>query len=691
MIPTFRRYPRPSVADRRPMRKGNIIMIMDNKSTASLDHRIDALRTALRTLGTDPNADTSVRRMAAALRASAGQEGSPAIADLARAVEDSSSGALEEALQNLIAGLRAELASHHQKFFSILIVSADTPLVGALIGALASAGHKVITCESTQSARQILREANPAILVVDSVLPAEDGRILIRDLRSSPGTAAMPILAIVPRNSVEEKSASLVNEADAYFRKPVDAAEFTQFLSDRFRRGHDQGRFSRRDPLTGLLNRAAFTETMESLQASSRSQGSPLSLALLTLPDADRIDRTCTNEARDELLRKIASILSVSLRSTDVVARWGLHEFAVAFPGEDHFGMSCALEKVLAKINRLSIATPNGQLLPIHACAGCTVVAPNEPAGECIARAEGFLFQARFTPPNDTVLTLVSDSLPREERTARVALFVGDATMEKAIAQMIERDRIEVEPLHDHGHAVEQLAQGGFHMLIVDDSVLGNAAFSLIQTVRKTPQLNRLYIVLLAANEESVTRGLDLGASDYILKPVAAPSFADRIRRHLSRRIADGQNRPFTVMIVDTDVPQLLIAGTVLYRQSACNVILARGFHDAITRFRESPPDCLIVDFGIPLVALSDFLDRLSRLPGFATVRIVAGCARPDLPAGLPCGPGQIAGRIEHPYKPASFLHQLGAMITIPKEPQQRDSARIPIESEIQRLLARSR
>ncbi len=666
-------------------------MIADNKSTASLGHRIDSLRLALRTLGTDPSTEDSVRRMAATLRGNAEQDGAQAIADLARAAETAPATKLAQSLQDLIAALRAELAASHDVALTVLLVSADTPLTAALIGTLSTAGHKVLACDSSRTARKLIREDNPDIMIIDTVLPSDDGRILIHDLRCSSETAAMPIIAITPAKSSDESRSSLVNEADAYFRKPVEAAAIAEFLTARFRRGHDQAHAARRDPLSGLLNRAAFTESIGTLQAMCRTHGEPLSLALIGITDGDRLDRELSQEARDDLLRKIASTLSLSLRSTDVVARWSLYEFAVAFPGEDHFGMSCALEKVLSRIHGFSISTPDGRACSVKACAGCTVVAPEESTADCVARAEGFLFQARRTPPNSAVLTLVSDSLPSSERTARIALFVCDPTMEKAVAQMIENDRIETVPLRNTDSAIEQLSRGGFHMLIADDNVAGDASMTLIQAVRQSPSLNRLHIVLLAGSEESVTRGLDLGASDYIVKPVAAASFADRIRRNLSRRMHEGSTHPFTVMVVDTSVPQLVIAGTSLYRQSTCNVILAHGFQDAITRFRESSPDCMVINFDIPAVALSDFLERLSRLPGFANTQIIAACARHELPPGIACDPKRIAGFIEHPYKPATFLSQLEAHVTLPRRKRSTDVQRFPIENEIQRVFARCR
>ena len=666
-------------------------MIGDHKSTASVGCRIDTLRMALRGLGTDPDAEISARRMAGTIRRHAEQEGASLIATLSHAVESAAFEDLPQNLQALISALRATIANRTHAPFTLLLITADAPLAGSLNEALTATGHKVVTTSAASLAHQLIHEHRPAVIIVDTVLAGDDGRVFIHQLRTQPETAAMPIVAIIPRMAPDESSSSLVQEADAYFRKPVDPEEIATFLGTRFRRGHDLSHVSRRDPLSGLLNRAAFVEALESLHTSVGTIEDPLSIALIGIADCEHITTECTDEARDELLRKIASLLSSSLRSTDIIARWSLCEFAAAFPGEDHFGTSCAMEKVLSRMNRLTLTLSSSRTIPIRAYAGCTLLARDEPSMEALARAEGYLFQARLCPASDSTLTLVSDSLPRLERTARIALFVEDKSTEKAIAQMLERFRIEVVPLHQSANTLENLALSSIQMLIVDDSTAGNSAMQLIRAVRESPRLNRLHVVLLATSEASVAAGLELGANDYILKPIAAPSFADRIRRNLSRRLATGNQRPYTVMIVDTSISQLLIAGTVLYHQTGSNVTLCLGFQDALTRFSESPPDALILDFDIPAAALADFLGRLMKLPAANTVRIIAATARADFNESSSPAAGRITGRIHHPYKPATFLEQLRTLLTLPSEIRETESARTPVESEIQRILSRSR
>ena len=80
------------------------------------------------------------------------------------------------------------------------------------------------------------------------------------------------------------------------------------------------------DPLTGLANRALFTERLER---------SPLPLTLLAL-DLDRfkaVNDTLGHEAGDDLLKQVAARLTPLVRSTDIVARLGGDEFMILLSG----------------------------------------------------------------------------------------------------------------------------------------------------------------------------------------------------------------------------------------------------------------------------------------------------------------------------------------------------------------------
>jgi diguanylate cyclase (GGDEF)-like protein len=83
------------------------------------------------------------------------------------------------------------------------------------------------------------------------------------------------------------------------------------------------------DPLTGLPNRKALEERLESAIATAKSQGSTHALLYIDLDYFHRINDSFGHLAGDELLRRITPILQQSLREGETLARIGGDEFAV--------------------------------------------------------------------------------------------------------------------------------------------------------------------------------------------------------------------------------------------------------------------------------------------------------------------------------------------------------------------------
>ena len=87
-----------------------------------------------------------------------------------------------------------------------------------------------------------------------------------------------------------------------------------------------------RDDLTGILNRRHFMDLGREEIARAKRYGHPISLILMDLDNFKRINDAHGHQAGDEVLRSAVLLLISSLRSFDILGRYGGEEFALVLP-----------------------------------------------------------------------------------------------------------------------------------------------------------------------------------------------------------------------------------------------------------------------------------------------------------------------------------------------------------------------
>jgi len=109
------------------------------------------------------------------------------------------------------------------------------------------------------------------------------------------------------------------------------------------------------DPLTGLLNRRYFQERLEEEIARSSRHGHSLSLMMLDIDGFKVYNDTFGHPAGDRLLKQVSDAITDSVRTMDIVARFGGDEFMVLLPEtEPSLAMHIA-ERIRAGVSQVAL------------------------------------------------------------------------------------------------------------------------------------------------------------------------------------------------------------------------------------------------------------------------------------------------------------------------------------------------
>jgi diguanylate cyclase (GGDEF)-like protein len=151
-----------------------------------------------------------------------------------------------------------------------------------------------------------------------------------------------------------------------------------------------------RDNLTGLLNRAHFEERLATELMRGSRHRRPLALAIIDVDQFKRVNDTAGHLAGDEVLREVAGRLTRTVRRTDLCARFGGDEFALAFIDTSVADAAAKLEEIRRAVSAAPIPLRIQAVVTITCSAG-VAVAPldGSDATSLIAQADMRLLAAK--------------------------------------------------------------------------------------------------------------------------------------------------------------------------------------------------------------------------------------------------------------------------------------------------------
>jgi diguanylate cyclase (GGDEF)-like protein len=251
--------------------------------------------------------------------------------------------------------------------------------------------HEVVIGRSTEAD---IRLDDAGISRRHARLRVREGNVTLEDLESANGTFV---------NGSRIREAALRDGDNVHLGSDVILKfTFSDELEENFRqRMHAAAIY---DPLTQACNRRHFVHQLESEISYARRHGTALSLLMLDIDHFKKINDSHGHLGGDYVLATLGQIVSATLRTEDLFARFGGEEFAVLCRGTTADEALMLAERLRASIETFAFEH-RGLRIPVTVSVGVAswFEQPNSDT-QLIANADGALYKAKDGGRNRVVV-----------------------------------------------------------------------------------------------------------------------------------------------------------------------------------------------------------------------------------------------------------------------------------------------
>lgn len=289
----------------------------------------------------------------------------------------------------------------------VLVVDFDIDDVKRVRAALeGDGGFRVHSVRTLEEAETCLTDAGFDVALIESSLWSPEGAGLVRFVRdqhvemavvlmtSANQREAIPALKLGAHDFVSKQS---LDDSEHLAARILAAVEECRALRRRETMVRWLEREARTDHMTGLSNRRAFDEHLETACDEARQKGEPIALVLVDVTGTRQVNEAYGHPAGDAMIRRAARAVSRSVRGSDFAGRIGGDDFGVVVRGGDMDLARRLARRIAHEIERMNNEDPDGDI-PVSVSFGVASALTCD-AAELFAAADHQLSAHKGSPP----------------------------------------------------------------------------------------------------------------------------------------------------------------------------------------------------------------------------------------------------------------------------------------------------
>lgn len=294
-----------------------------------------------------------------------------------------------------------------------VLAAEDNPIFQSVLrNMLRHWGYEALIARDGIEAWSILQsEDAPRLAILDWMMPGMDGVDVCRHVRAAGREPYIYIVLLTARTQAADLVQGMEAGADDYLTKPFAAPELRVRLRAGIRILDLQEQLvatrealrvqATHDVLTGLLNRGAILQALETELDRAGRRKEPLSVMMADVDRFKLVNDTHGHQVGDAVLVEAARRMKLAIRRYDSLGRYGGEEFLFVLPG-------CGRESAAAEAERIRavIADEPFTAGELRLSVTCSVgVSPREAGGgehvdQLIQRSDQALYHAKANGRN---------------------------------------------------------------------------------------------------------------------------------------------------------------------------------------------------------------------------------------------------------------------------------------------------
>ncbi len=412
---------------------------------------------------------------------------------------------------------------------TVLVIEDDPLNMKLMRGLLGLGGYRMLEADEAESGLQMAAKHRPDIILMDVNLPGLDGLSATRRLKADPDLAAIPVIALTGLAMEGDREKALEAGCMDHITKPIDTRRFLDGLGallapaperpqaaappkDAVRRHYSRILVVDDDPMNvklveGILKREGY-ESLKALdgeEALDKVQRERPDLILLDvmMPGIDGYQVTRQLKG-DPATAAIPIIMITALNGTEDKVR----------------GLECGADEFLTKpVNAAELLARTKSMLRLKQYQDQLMLRTRSETA--FGKGHGPLAPTPGKPPRQHVLLV-------EDNDKDLRLLSGQ----------IEDRGYDVSVAHDGEAALQKILAGGVDLVLLDIFLPGMDGFEVCQRLKESAETRDIQVALITCLKdlEGKIKGMELGADDYLVKPVDGRELSVRVKALLAKK-----------------------------------------------------------------------------------------------------------------------------------------------------------